>query len=223
MGRTATKAKAKPATRHKAVKVDSLTDNSIDEGATVAKFIEYYWQWNHATKAAMAAGIAQSNARRWASLTLQLPAVQLALSRRRSELMQSTDWQTKDSLRELINVAMVDPVAVTENLQKAFNTTISQSDDGSFSVEAGTLTLDDIPPEVRRCVKKMKQGVAGIGEQRMIYIESIEFYDRLHAIEMLSKHIGFYEKDNEQKADAVALLLASLQTKNEGGKLVVAQ
>ena len=54
------------------------------------------------------------------------------------------------------------------------------------------LTLEDLkalPREVQMCIKKIKQTSYGI---------EIQFEDKQKALEMISRHIGFFEKDNEQ-------------------------
>lgn len=42
-------------------------------------------------------------------------------------------------------------------------------------------------------------------------------HSKMTAVEMLNKHLGIYEKDNQQKADPLAALLARIATENGNG------
>lgn len=221
MPKVKSKAKVIPGKGKKQIPVVDILHNDVDMGARVEKFIEFYWQWNKAKQAAIAAGVPEAHAQAWAHHTLALPAVQLALSRKRAALVKSSDWSADDSIRELIGVAMVDPIAAMASLSEALRSPPPAPDAaGVVVLPPGRITLDDIPTEVRRCIKKLKMGVAGLGPDRLVYVDSIEFYSRIDAIKELNLHIGFYKKDNEQKADAMGLFLSAMQKKHEGGDLV---
>lgn len=65
--------------------------------------------------------------------------------------------------------------------------------------------IKELSPEIRRLItgfKRVTRRIPGTDEEE-IQIE-VKFIDKQKAMEMIAKHIGFYEKDNEQgKADIV--------------------
>jgi len=59
--------------------------------------------------------------------------------------------------------------------------------------------IKELAPEIRRLItgfKRTTRRIPGTDEEE-IQIE-IKFIDKIKAMEMISKHIGFYEKDNSQ-------------------------
>ena len=59
--------------------------------------------------------------------------------------------------------------------------------------------IKELAPEIRRLItgfKRTTRRIPGTDEEE-IQIE-IKFIDKIKSIEMISKHIGFYEKDNSQ-------------------------
>ena len=45
----------------------------------------------------------------------------------------------------------------------------------------------------------------------------VQMHSKMDAIEKLAKHLGVYEKDNQQKADPLAALLARIASGNSNG------
>lgn len=162
-------------------------------------FVAEYFKDGNGSRAAKAAGKAESSAGKWANTMLQRPAIKLALARLRDEAVGKAKWEVADSLRELATIAMFDYSDFFDDLAK-----------GKIR------SPEDIPPEVRRCVREVEMGsVAGT-----LFVKKVKFYDRMGAIDMLNKHKGFYKADNEQKTDAVSQLIALLQTKQGAGLAV---
>ena len=63
--------------------------------------------------------------------------------------------------------------------------------------------IKELSPEIRRLItgfKRTTRRIPGTDEEE-IQIE-IKFIDKQKAMEMIAKHIGFYEKDNEQSKQA---------------------
>ena len=59
--------------------------------------------------------------------------------------------------------------------------------------------IKELAPEIRRLItgfKRVTRRIPGTDEEE-IQIE-VKFIDKIKAMEMISKHIGFYEKDNSQ-------------------------
>ena len=93
------------------------------------------------------------------------------LKKARSERLEvKADWV----LRHLVN-------QVESNVLDAF-ATLNQE---SFTLE----DLKALPREVQMCIKKVKQTKDGI---------ELQFEDKQRALEMIARHIGFFEKDNDR-------------------------
>lgn len=70
--------------------------------------------------------------------------------------------------------------------------------------ENGNLkNIHDIPVEGRRMISKIKsfEEYSGRGENRELigFTKEVDVYDKLTAVEKLMKHLGGYERDNQQK------------------------
>jgi phage terminase small subunit len=167
-------------------------------------FVAEYFRTGKGKQSAMTAGIAESGASGWAYKMLARPGIRIALARMRDEVVSDIKWEAKDSLRELSSIAMFD-------LNDFFD-----------DLAAGKMRkVEDIPEEIRRCIKKVEFGCKlDLENGPQIYVKKVEFYDRLSAIDMLNKHKGFYEKDNEQKSNAVSDLIQFLQNKQGAGLAV---
>jgi phage terminase small subunit len=169
------------------------------------KFVLEYVRTGSPIQAARAAGkteCSNETASQFAYMTLRRPEVKLEIERASELITQKIEWQIEDSMRELVAVAMHDFTDVYED------------------VKTGKLVdVEQIPAQVRRCIKRIEMGtLLDIKTKKETpYIKKIEFYDRMAAIEMLNKHKGFYKEDNEQKVDALSLLLESIQ--REGSRV----
>lgn len=67
--------------------------------------------------------------------------------------------------------------------------------------------FEELTPVQRRAIKSVKHGKFGI---------EVEFFDKARAFEMLNKHKGFYQVDNEQKSTVINITT----TNDEHKKLV---
>ena len=69
--------------------------------------------------------------------------------------------------------------------------------------------IRELPPELKRCIQsfdhKEIQYTDRNGNEVKESIIRLKFIDKLKAIEMINKHIGFYEIDNKQKQNKVDL------------------
>ena len=78
-------------------------------------------------------------------------------------------------------------------------------------VSNGTVTvksLDELTPEQKYAVKSIKPTKFGI---------EVHFYDKMQAIEMLNRNLGFYKADNEQVATSSTPTVAILLPDNKRG------
>ena len=138
--------------------------------------LEYVKDLN-ATRAAIDAGYSERTANAAASRLLTNVKVQTkikALQKARAEKLEvDAEWV----LQRLL-------IQVESNVLDAFEAANNKG-----------LTLEDLkalPREVQMCIKKIKQTRDGI---------EIQFEDRQKALEMIGRHIGFFEADNRRVID----------------------
>ena len=79
------------------------------------------------------------------------------------------------------------------------------------------LTIEQIkalPPEIRRLIVKYKNTNRVVRKQTLDGGDTLElleqtfelqFIDKLKAIDMINRHIGFYSQDNQQKQDIIVV------------------
>ncbi len=110
------------------------------------------------------------------------------IQKKRLSLRRKTEVENENILRELLNWAYVD-----------------------ISDFIG-LTKDEIkslPPEVKRCIQSFKTTKRTYkdrgGQERTDEIIEIKLIDKTKAMEMINKHVGFYELDNRQKKPKIDL------------------
>jgi phage terminase small subunit len=79
------------------------------------------------------------------------------------------------------------------------------------------LTPDEVkklPVELRTMVTKFETTERGSGENVTKTIK-LEFFDKKTAMEMINKHVGFYEKDNKQKIEDKPTIIVPDQETSE--------
>lgn len=127
-------------------------------------------------------GISYSYANTLSRSILKAKNIQPYIEQKRSELKEATGIQTEQVLKELITYAYSDAtdyVGLTKE------------------------ELRELPPEVRRCIQgtstKRRTFKDNKGNTTIDEVITIKLIDKVKAIEMINKHIGFYEEDNKQK------------------------
>ena len=128
----------------------------------------------NATRAAIAAGYSERTARQTASENLSKPYIQAKIQELQKAISDKLEVDAEWVLKHLVN-------HVESNVLDAF----MYAGPGGLSIE----DLKALPRETQMCIKKVKQNKDGI---------EIQFEDKQKALEMISRHIGFFEKDNEQ-------------------------
>lgn len=138
----------------------------------------------NATQAAIRAGYSKKTANEQAGRLLVNVSVQSKISELKEKRSKRTEVDSDYVLKELLNWA-----------------------DGDYT-ELMLLTakeIKELAPEIRRLItgfKRVTRRIPGTDEEE-IQIE-VKFIDKQKAMEMIARHIGFYEKDNEQgKSDVV--------------------
>ncbi|WP_299153095.1 terminase small subunit [uncultured Christiangramia sp.] len=102
-----------------------------------------------------------------------------------------------------------------DEAKKALRTThevlLEELENWAYSDITETLLLTpdqvkELPPEVRRLITKYETTTRRIGSGEQAISETtvkLSFVSKEKAMEMIHKHTGFYEKDNEQKGNIV--------------------
>lgn len=102
-----------------------------------------------------------------------------------------------------------------DEAKKALRTThevlLEELENWAYSDITETLLLTpaqvkELPPEVRRLITKFETTTRRIGSGEDAVSETtvkLSFVSKEKAMEMIHKHTGFYEKDNEQKGNIV--------------------
>lgn len=146
------------------------------ENEKYEQFAQHYSVHFHKTNAALAAGYSEATAGLSGFNAYNLPEVRgrikWLLKSRRVEYALTTER----IIEELSRVAFSDAVEILQTI-----------------LETQTVSMEDLqrlPKRITAAIRSVKMGKYGI---------EVQFYDKLEAIEKLGKHLGFYEKDNEQK------------------------
>ena len=114
------------------------------------------------------------------------PSTKTYIQSKCAELKRSTNIQNENILRALINIAYSD---ITDYI-------------GLTNEE-----LKELPPEIRLCIQtvvsKKKRYTNRLGEDVEEEIMTVKLTDKIKAIDMINKHIGFYIEDNKQKKQTI--------------------
>ena len=76
-----------------------------------------------------------------------------------------------------------------------------------FDKNGHLLPIDQMPEDIRMALKNLEPTTRSLGEGEVEYINKIAMQDKLKALQDLGKHIGFFEKDNEQKKEEIATIV----------------
>ena len=132
----------------------------------------------NATQAAIRAGYSKKTANRIASDMLSKVDIQELITELKDKRSSVVEMDANGVLRELKNWVEGDYTDLMMLTAKQ---------------------IKELPPEVRRLItgfKRTTRRIPGTDEEE-IQIE-VKFIDKQKAMEMVARHIGFYEKDNEQ-------------------------
>jgi phage terminase small subunit len=145
------------------------------------KFCQEYLIDLNATQAAIRAGYSETTARSLGAENLTKPDIQLRLSELNKSRLEATGISQKRVLEEYSKIAFFDIRNIyTENGALKRPGELSDFEAGAVS---GIKTFE-----------VYAQGEM-VGENK-----EVKVFDKLRALEALSKHLGLFEKDNSQKA-----------------------
>ena len=132
--------------------------------------------------------------------------VKLYLKKRQAILKQETNVDQVHILRELLSFAYSDVTAFI-----------------GLSHEE----LRELPPDIKRCIASIETNEKTyLNSDRKLVKEvstKVKLVDKLKAIDMISKHINFYDADNKSKAGTIDLSSATSEQLNVIMDLVTQQ
>lgn len=171
-------------------------------------FVEEYIIDLNGTQAAIRAGYAESSARATASRLLTIDNIQNAIAEARKEQQKRTQITADRVLLEVARLAMYDPRKFFNNEGEPLG--IHELDDDTAAALAG---MDVI--EQYENIGDGKREFTG-------YLKKYKLADKGPNLERLMKHLGLYERDNEQKIDPFTTMLHGIATRNAGAFMPVA-
>lgn len=139
------------------------------------------------TQAAIAAGYSQRDARNRALRLLKEADISRQLEEARAAVVKQAEATTgvsvERTLLELSRIAYFDPGRL-------------------FDESGNLLAIKDMPEEVRAAIAQVEhfEEFAGRGDERELigYTKKLKLWDKNSAIDKAMKHLGLFEKDNEQ-------------------------
>ena len=146
----------------------------------------------NATQAAISAGYSPKSAGVQAHKLLKHAEIKQFLSERQNEIAQKFELTTESVIAELAKIVHCDPRRL-------------------FDAKGALLPLKDWPDEVAGAVASLEveELFVGRGDERVSIgaTKKLKFWDKNSAIEKAMKHLGLFERDNEQKTDPLRDLL----------------
>lgn len=172
-----------------------------------------------ATKAALEAGYAQSSAYQRGFELLQRDDIQAEIDRLREIRDKELGMKAADVLRELVGVAMTD---IGDLLTWGPKPALDEQGNPILMPDGSPVTVPEIVPVhssqltplQRRAIKSVSMSKDGVFK--------FELHDRMKSMEMLGRHFGIFEKDNEQAGKAAAGTIAALVAHCQGKPLTPA-
>ncbi|MCP3686554.1 MAG: terminase small subunit [bacterium] len=161
------------------------------------KFINEYLVDLNATQAAIRAGYSKKTAQRMGSENLSKQVIQKVLQKQRVILAKKNDITVERVLQEEKCLAFIDPITV-------------------FELKEGTdKSPADLPENIRRAIAGIDKTISG-KDGKTTY--KYKFWDKGKSLERISKHLGLYEKDNNQQGNVVNIFPDCKVDKGKGLK-----
>ena len=144
------------------------------------RFCEEYVKTLNATESALKAGYKEKSAGQEGHNLLQMPDIQKYLQKLQAGLAKKHAITIDELIKDLAEIKNI-------NIAEIY-------DENGFIKE-----LHQLPSEFTKCIQEIHETKFSYGKNDSEKaVTKIKFYSRLDAIEKLAKHLGFYEKDNEQ-------------------------
>lgn len=170
-------------------KLPKLTDKQ-------RRFCEEYIIDLNATQAALRAGYCARTVNKTGPAKLVNVGIQAEIQRLKAERSERTQVKADDVVLELAKLAFsnIKNYLSMENDEVYFKDFAEITDEQAAAVES---------------IKVMKKIIGGKGEKNY-EIQAIQFklHSKTNTLEQLGKHLGIYQKDNEQKGQTIFDILA---------------
>lgn len=152
------------------------TKLSLQEEAFCLEYCKYF----NGRQSAIKAGYAEGNASKQAVEMLARPRIQGRIKELQEQRARQYDVTVERVIEEWSKIAFVDLTRLVAEL-------------GGTLQKVQVKTLHEIPVELRAAIKGIKPTKYGI---------EISFYEKTTALEALSRYLGIYGADNQQKTPA---------------------
>ncbi len=146
---------------------------------------EYLANGMNATQAAISAGYSEKTARSIAQENLTKHDIQTYISERQNKVSNKLEVTQERVIKELAKIAFGDIKNLFDDDGQL--RPISELEDEVSASIAGIETAEENQAVAEETFKSVK-------------VRKVKGWDKLKALDMLSKHLGLYEKDNEQKS-----------------------
>ncbi|MBS9774595.1 MAG: terminase small subunit [Tenacibaculum sp.] len=159
-----------------------MSNNKLTEKQK--QFCEEYIVDLNATQSAIRAGYSERTAHSIGNENLIKPEIQNYIQELKKKRAKELKITQLDVLKELYNWAFSD---ITQTI-------------GLTPFE-----IEQLPDDVKRLITKYKKTTRRLGEEMTEETIELHFVSKEKAMEMIARHIGFYEKDNDQKKSQINL------------------
>lgn len=160
-------------------------------------FINEYLIDLNATQAAIRAGYSKNTAKFIGYENLTKPYIETAIRERREQLTAKQGVTQEKVIKEYARIAFLDPSEF-------------------FNSEGKLIPLHELSKDVVATIAGMDHVISRIGtgdDSEIEHTKKIKICDKLKALDSLARHLGLFEKDNEQKqGDALVSLLEKIST-----------
>ncbi|WP_320052797.1 terminase small subunit [uncultured Acetobacteroides sp.] len=152
------------------------------------RFCEEYLIDLNATQAAIRAGYSERTAGSIGQENLKKPEIKTFIKNLREEVRERNRIKLDELIQTLAAIVRLDPVDL-------FN------DNGTIK------NLSDMPEAARKCITELKLMEISSVDGPIGMMKTIKLTSKLEAIEKLMKHLGGYEKDNEQRKPEIGTVV----------------
>ena len=162
--------------------------------------LEYLKDFNN-TQAAIRAGYSKSTASAQGSRLLRNVKVQKRLTELKTKRMERVGIEADRVLEEIERLAFADVTDVINVIEKEYDI---KDADGNLTGEKGTFktievnSTQELPKRVTAAISEIGMTKDGI---------KIKMHNKSDNLDKLMKHLGLYEKDNDQKKTSVKIYL----------------
>lgn len=143
------------------------------------KFADKYFETGNASESAIYAGFSADTAKQSGYQVLIRDDVQEYLSKLRKEYQEKTGINKESVLNEYRKIAFSDVRKI-------------------LTVDGGLKSIDDIDDDTAGAIAGIESFDVEADGEKLGTNRKIRLHDKLKALEALSKHLGLFEKDNEQ-------------------------